>query len=241
MPRRAPVGERTAHAAASPTPPSLPPLQPTRRWWAAAAHAGRVHGLCALAAAARDARVQVHRHAGGAAAHSIRGGAAHSNSQHSASKAASGHLAAILREEAAALDATTAQRLTRGLSTCAQPKILSRATPVWRAGGAQRVSWLHPVGQQVCRVQRASAPTPRVQRARPRRRMSLHICAVVRSLSALFQQARMILIYLYSYFCFLRKAVKLKTKISNLERACYTFGVSISPVWGTSGSALPVN
>lgn len=232
MPRRAPVGERTAHAAASPTPPSLPPLQPTRRWWAAAAHPGRVHGLCALAAAARDARVQLHRHAGEAAGpHTAIGGAP---------RAASGHLAAILREEAAALDATTAQRPTRGLSTCAQPKILSRATPVWRAGGAQRVSWLHPVGQQVCRVQRASAPTPRVQRARPRRRMSLHICAVVRSLSALFQQARMILIYLYSYFCFLRKAVKLKTKISNLERACYTFGVSISPVWGTSGSALPV-
>ena len=231
MPRRAPVGERTAHAAASPTLPSLPPFQPTRRWWAAAAHPGRVHGLCALAAAARDARVQLHRHAGEAAGpHTAIGGAP---------RAASGHLAAILREEAAALDATTAQRLTRGLS-CAQPKILSRATPVWRAGGAQRVSWLHPVGQQVCRVQRASAPTPRVQRARPRRRMSLHICAVVRSLSALFQQARMILIYLYSYFCFLRKAVKLKTKISNLERACYTFGVSISPIWGTSGSALPV-
>ena len=128
VPRGAPLGERTAHAAICSTPPSLPPLQPTRRWWAAAAHAGRVYGLCALAAAARDARVQVHRHAGGAAAHSNRGGAAHSNSQHSASRAASGHLAAKLREEAAALDTT---RRSASLEACnaRSPRSFPRPPP----------------------------------------------------------------------------------------------------------------
>ena len=96
-----------------------------------------------------------------------------------APRAAGGHLAVTLREESAALDTTTHQR-SASLEAChARSPRSFQGSPVWRAGGAQRVSWLHPVGQQVCRVQRAPAPTPRVQRARPRRRMSLHICAVV--------------------------------------------------------------
>ena len=77
--------------------PRCPP-QSKRRWSAAAAHPGRVHGLCALAAAARDARVQVHRHAGEAA---------HSNRRRTY-RAAGGHLAANLREEATALDPISA-------------------------------------------------------------------------------------------------------------------------------------